>query len=120
MDAIELTGLRCRAVIGALAEERLRPQTIVLDLTLERPFTEAALHDDLSATTDYAEVLALAERVAVEGEFLLLETLADHVARAVLALDPAVSAVTVAARKLHPPVVQDVGSVGVRTTVRRA
>jgi dihydroneopterin aldolase len=119
-DVIELCGLRCRAVIGALAEERRRPQTLVMDLFLERPFAEAALNDDLAATTNYAEVLDLAERVAVEGEFLLLETLAYHVAREILAFDEALDVVSVAVRKAHPPVEQDVGSVGVRTTVRRA
>jgi len=119
-DAIELRGLRCRAVIGVLAEERARPQPIEMDLIIERPFTEAALNDDVTATTNYAAVLELAERVAVEGEFLLLETLAYHVAREILALDEAVSVVTVAVRKLRPPVSEDVGSVGVRTTVRRA
>ncbi|MDE3064275.1 MAG: dihydroneopterin aldolase [Acidobacteriota bacterium] len=119
-DVIELRDLRCRAVIGALAEERLRPQVISVDLFVERPFTEAALTDDLTATTNYAQVLELTERVARDGEFLLLETLAYRLAREVLALDEAVSEVTVAVRKVHPPVEQDVGSVGVRTTVRRA
>jgi FolB domain-containing protein len=119
-DVIELRGLRCRAVVGVLDEERRRPQMIEFDLSLERSFTEAALNDDLAATTNYADVLALAERVAVDGEFLLLETLAYHVAREILAAESAVTEVTVAVRKLHPPVVQDVGSVGVRTTVRRA
>jgi hypothetical protein len=38
----------------------------------------------------------------------------------VLAIDPAVSQVSVAVRKVHPPVPEDVASVGVRTTVRRA
>lgn len=119
-DVIELRGLRCRAVVGVLADERRRPQTIEFDLFIERSFTEAALNDDLAATTNYAEVLALVERVAVDGEFLLLETLAYHVAREVLAFDSAVTEVTVAVRKLHPPVPEDVGSVGVRTSVRRA
>ncbi len=118
-DVIEIGELRVRAVIGALAEERTQPQLISVDVTLERPFTEAALNDDLAATTNYAAVVDLVERVAVEGEFLLLETLAYHVAREVLALDPAVSQVSVAARKVHPPVAADVGSIGVRTTVRR-
>jgi len=37
----------------------------------------------------------------------------------VLALDGAIESVTVAARKLRPPVPQDVSTVGVRVTVRR-
>lgn len=119
-DVIEVRDLRCRVIVGVLAEERTHPQIISIDLSIERPFAEAVRRDDLAATTNYAEVLALAERVAVEGEFLLLETLADRVAREVLDYDAAVGAVTVAVRKVGPPVAQDVGSLGVRTTVRRA
>jgi FolB domain-containing protein len=118
-DLIELRDLRCRAVVGVLAEERERPQPLALDLTLERPFDEAALNDDLAATTNYAEVLTLAERVATQGRFLLLETLAYRIAHEVLAYDPGVLAVTVAVRKLRPPVPEDVATVGVTTTLRR-
>jgi dihydroneopterin aldolase len=119
-DLIELRGLRCSAVIGVLDEERQRPQPLVFDLDLERPFAKAALNDDISSTTNYSTVLSLAIRVASEGRFLLLETLAHRVAREVLALDPDVSGVTVAVRKLRPPVREDVATVGVRCTVRRS
>lgn len=118
-DLIELGDLRCRAVVGVLAEERDRAQPLAFDLTLERPFEEAALSDDLAETTNYAEVLALTTRVATEGRFLLLETLAYRVAHELLAFDPAIVAVTVAVRKLRPPVSEDVATVGVRTTLRR-
>ena len=118
-DLIELRDLRCRAVVGVLAEDRARAQPLAFDLTLERPFEEAALSDDLAETTNYAEVLTLAERVATEGRFLLLETLAYRVAHEILAFDAGVDAVTVAVRKLRPPVPEDVATVGVRTTLRR-
>ncbi len=118
-DSIEIRDLRVSAVIGALAVERTGPQLISVDVTLERPFAEAAARDDLAATTNYGAVIDLVERVAVQGEFVLLETLAHRVAQGVLALDPAVSQVSVAARKVHPPVTAVVGSIGVRTTLRR-
>lgn len=118
-DAIEVRGLRLRAVVGTLPEERLRAQPLALDLELVRPFEEAALNDDLAETTNYAEVIDRVESVVTGGAFLLLETLAHRVAREVLALDPGLEAVTVAVRKLRPPVPQDVESVGVRTTLAR-
>ena len=49
-----------------------------------------------------------------ETSFLLLEALADTVARAVTELDPAVERVAVVVRKLEPPIAEDLGSVGVR------
>ncbi len=118
-DHIEIRGLRCTVIVGVLAEERDRAQLIEIDLDLERPIEGAAISDDLAETTNYAEVLSLARRIATEGRFLLLETLVYRVAREVLAVDEAIESVTVAARKLRPPVPEDVATVGVRTTVRR-
>jgi dihydroneopterin aldolase len=118
-DLIELRGLRVSAVVGVLPEEREREQPLVLDLDLERPFREAALADELAATTNYAQVLALVESVAVEGRFLLLETLAHRVAQAVLSVDEALISVMVRAHKVRPPVPQDVASVGVSCKLHR-
>ena len=118
-DVIELRGLRVTAVVGVLAEERLRRQPLEIDLDLERDFTAAAAGDNLGATTNYAAVLERATAVAVAGQFQLLETLAVRVAEAVLALDPEITAVTVAVRKLRPPVPDDVATVGVRHHARR-
>jgi dihydroneopterin aldolase len=118
-DWIELRELRCSAVVGVLAEERERHQPLVFDLDIERPFAEAAANDDLSATTNYAEVLTLVSRVAVEGRFLLLESLAYRVAEEILKFDGAITSVNVAVRKTRPPVPEDVASVGVRCTLCR-
>jgi len=119
-DRIELRELRCSAVVGVLVEERERAQPLVMDIDIERPFARAVEHDDLKATTNYAEVLSLATRVAVDGKFQLLETLAHRVAREILAVDTAITAVTVAVRKVRPPVIDDVASVGVRCTLCRS
>ena len=119
-DRIELRELRCSAVVGVLPEERGRPQPLVFDFDIERPFVQAAAKDDLSATTNYAEVLAIASRVAVDGGFLLLERLAYRVAEEILDFDAAITSVTVAVRKVRPPVTEDVASVGVRCTLCRS
>jgi dihydroneopterin aldolase len=118
-DLIELRELRCSAIVGVLAEERVRAQPLVFDLDIERPFEEAAMNDDIAATTNYADVLSLAATVAAEGRFLLLETLAQRVAHEILSYDAEITSVTVAVRKVRPPVSQDVASVGVRCTIAR-
>lgn len=118
-DVIELRELRCSAVVGVLAEERERAQPLVFDLDLARPFEAAAFSDDIAETTNYASVLSLVVRVASEGRFLLLETLAYRVAYEILDLDLAIQSVSVAVRKVRPPVVEDVATVGVRCTVHR-
>jgi dihydroneopterin aldolase len=118
-DVIELRELRCAAVVGILSEERDRPQPLAFDIDVVRPFEEAAMNDDITATTNYADVLTLAAKVASDGAFLLLETLAYRVAHEILGLDGSITSVMVAVRKLHPPVAEDVATVGVRCTVQR-
>ncbi len=118
-DVIELRELRVSAVVGVLVEERDRAQPLAFDIDIERPLEDAANSDDLTKTTNYAAVLAMASLVAREGAFMLLETLAYAVAREVLAMDEAITSVAVAVRKLRPPVAEDVATVGVRCTVAR-
>jgi dihydroneopterin aldolase len=48
-----------------------------------------------------------------------LEALADAIALATLASDLRIAAVTVAVRKLRPPISADISSVGVRITRRQ-
>lgn len=119
-DQIELRELRVSAVVGVLSEERDRAQPLAFDIDIARPFEEAAMNDDLTETTNYAEILRLTATVARNGAFLLLETLAYRVAHEILGFDDAITSVTVGVRKLRPPVPDDVASVGVRCTVSRA
>lgn len=119
-DVIELRALRCSAIVGVLPEERERPQPLEFDLDLERSFHEAVRSDDVAQTTNYATILSLASTIATQGRYSLLETLAYRVAEAILDLDDEISAVTVGVRKVRPPVLEDVATVGVRCTVSRS
>ena len=134
-DVIELRELRVQAVVGVLSEERDRAQPLAFDIDVARPFEEASINDDLAETTNYADVLQIATKVATErifdafrggkeralyyGHTICGHPLGAAVAREVLAYDEWISSVTVAVRKLHPPVAEDVATVGVRCTVSR-
>lgn len=118
-DVIEIRDLRVTTIVGVLDHERTTPQDVSVDIAIERPFRAAVQRDDVTATTNYATVVALAEQTVQDGAFYLLETMADHVAAAVLAFDADVTSVTVSVVKLHPPVPQRIGSLGVRTTRTR-
>jgi FolB domain-containing protein len=113
-DVIEIRGLRVHAIVGALPEERTRTQPLEIDLDLERSFEAAASDDNLGATTNYADVVEYVVAAVVAARFTLLETLAFRVAQSVLDEDEGLRAVTIAVRKLHPPLVHDVATVGVR------
>jgi FolB domain-containing protein len=112
VDVIELRDLRLLAICGVLPEERDRLQPISIDLDIEIDLGAAGVSDDLAGTVDYGAVTERVATAAATG-FHLLEALAESVSRAVLA-DPRVDAVTVAVRKLRPPVPVDLGSAGVR------
>lgn len=118
-DTIELRDIRFSTIVGVLPEERLREQPVSLDIDLVRDCSEAARHDDLAETTNYAQVITVAIDIARSGQFQLLETMAHRIGAAVLGLDTAIDEVTVVARKLRPPVPEDVGTVGVRCTLTR-
>ncbi|MGD0742974.1 MAG: dihydroneopterin aldolase [Acidimicrobiales bacterium] len=117
-DAIEIRGLRVLATHGVLAQERDHPQPFELDLSVETPFDGAAASDDLGRAVDYSGIVAVVRELVASSHFQLLEALAEAVAAAVLA-DRRVEAVTVAVRKLRPPVAADVATIGVRVTRRQ-
>jgi dihydroneopterin aldolase len=117
-DQIELRGLRFAALVGALPEELERAQPIEVDLDVEADLAPSGRSDRLADTIDYGAVCAAVEAVVAGGHVTLLERLAEQLAGAVLAADPRVGAVTVAVRKLRPPVPQLLDTSGVR--IRRS
>lgn len=117
-DRIEIRGLQVDAVHGVLAEERTAPQPFEVDLDLYLDLAPAGTADHLEETADYAAAVTAAATVLAGAPRALLETLAEDIALAVLA-DPAIRTVTVAVRKLRPPVPEPLGSAGVRVTRSR-
>lgn len=117
-DRVEIRGLRLEGTHGVGEQERGAPQPFEVDLDLYLRQPAAAAHDDIGRTADYVAAVQAAERVVGGPPRHLLETIAEELAATVLA-DEAVAAVTVAVRKLAPPVPQVVSSAGVRITRRR-
>lgn len=120
MDAnrIEIRGLRFEAVHGVLESERCSAQPFEVDLDLAVDTALAARTDDLGDTVDYVAVVACVRDVLAGPPRCLLERLAGDVVDRVLAL-PGVRGVTVALRKLAPPIETEVASVGVRVSKSR-
>lgn len=118
-DLIELRGLTALGVCGALPEEQTRAQPLQVDLDIHADLGTAGDSDDLDDTVDYGAVCELVERVVTTERFHLLERLAARIAEVVLS-DDRVQGVTVAVRKLRPPVPQIVETSGVRITRMRS
>jgi dihydroneopterin aldolase len=115
MDRIELRGLRAVGIHGLLPEEQLRAQPFEVDLDVELDLGPAGASDHLRDTLDYGELADAVARVVAGDRCALLERLAERIAEEVGA-DPRVKSVSVAVRKLRPPVPVDVASAGVRIT----
>lgn len=113
-DTIELRGLRAMGICGALAEEQARVQPLEVDLDVAADLAAACRSDDLADTIDYSALSAAVARVITTERFVLLERLAERLAEAVLACDPRVDRVTIAVRKLRPPVPEALDTSGVR------
>jgi dihydroneopterin aldolase len=113
-DLIELRGLQLVGICGALPEERVRAQPLEVDLDVEADLAAAGGSDVLADTIDYGALCDAVAAVVEGGEPQLLEHLADRIASAVLAVDARATAVTVAVRKLRPPVPHALATSGVR------
>lgn len=85
-DRVALSGLRLRGRHGVLPEERLDEQEFVVDVECGTDARAAARRDDVADALDYRR-LAEAARAVIEGSSrALIETLAEDIAQAVLAL----------------------------------
>ncbi|QFG67618.1 2-amino-4-hydroxy-6-hydroxymethyldihydropteridine diphosphokinase [Ornithinimicrobium pratense] len=102
-DLIRLTGVRARGFHGVLAHERRDGQDFIVDVEMSVDLSRAGASDDLRHTVHYGEVAADVVAI-VEGEpDDLIESLAEQIAKAVLAR-PLVEAVEVTVHKPQAPV----------------
>ncbi len=113
-DVIELRGLRLAGVVGVLPHEQAQPQPLELDLDIGLDLAAAGTSDALADTVDYGRLCAAVEETVASTSYALLEALAEHVAATLLRQDARIAAVTVALRKLRPPVAQQLTTSGVR------
>jgi len=98
-DRIFVENLRLGCRVGITPEERRSPQDVLVDLGLFLDLSEAGGSDDLERTVNYSEAMDRVSRFVSEGEFALLESLAEGVASLALDAFPAVERVRVRARK---------------------
>jgi dihydroneopterin aldolase len=94
-----LEGLRIDCVVGVYAFEREQTQPIVMDIELDYDFAEAAGGDEVRHAVDYDLVAKSTTELIQERKFQLIETMAEEVARMLLAEHPAAQTVRLAIRK---------------------
>ncbi|MCV7497265.1 dihydroneopterin aldolase [Micrococcus luteus] len=116
-DRIRLAGLSAVGHHGVFDHERRDGQPFVTDVVLHLDAGPAAADDDLARTANYAEVADTVVRLVTGEPVDLIETVADRIARAVLAEQPVVAAVEVTVHKPQAPIPHDFADAAV--TVHR-
>ncbi|HHK5983467.1 dihydroneopterin aldolase [Neisseria sp. P0004.S004] len=109
MDKIFLYGMKADTLIGVYDWERERKQTLILDLEISVP-ERTGTSDDIGDTIHYGEVCEVVRRNLAEQDFLLLETLAEHIAQLIL---NDFGAAKVRVRIVKPGILPDVAQVGI-------
>ena len=85
MDAIVIRELRVEALIGIHRRERHVAQTLSIDLEIGLPSETVFASDKVADTIDYEQVALRIRDLAESGHFRLVETLAERIARLLLA-----------------------------------
>lgn len=116
-DRIFIRDLLVRGILGINPEERRERQDILVNLVLEVDTTATASTQNLSQGVNYRDVAKRVIARIESGSDLLVERLAEDVARLVLE-EFAVAAVTVRIEK--PSALRFAGSVGVEITRHRS
>jgi dihydroneopterin aldolase len=84
-DTVSIRELRVSAVIGVHDWEREIEQTLVFAVDMAADVAKAAASDRISDALDYSAVAQTVTDVVTQGEFQLIETVAERVARQLLA-----------------------------------
>jgi dihydroneopterin aldolase len=84
-DKVSIRELRVSAVIGVHDWERDIEQTLVFAVDMAADVAKAAASDHISDALDYSAVAQTVTDVVTQGEFQLIETAAERVARQLLA-----------------------------------
>lgn len=116
-DRIHIRDLLTRCIVGVFPEERREKQDIVLNITLYTDLSRAGQTDRIEDTVDYKAVKKQVLQLVEKSSFLLIERLAEEIARLCLAA-PGVHRVTVVVDK--PGALRFARSVAVEITRDRA
>ena len=103
-DRIRLLGITAVGYHGVFEFEKREGQPFAVDVVLHVDAAPAAAGDDLTRTVNYAEVADTVVGFITGAPFDLIETLADRIARAVLAEQPLAEAAEVTVHKPKAPI----------------
>lgn len=114
MDIIFLNGMKVETLVGVYKWERQQTQTLLMDLQVGIASNHER-QDDLNLTVSYADIAALVREELAKQSFQLLESIAEHIASVLLALN-SVEEVTI--KIVKPGILSGIKEVGIQITRR--
>jgi 7,8-dihydroneopterin aldolase/epimerase/oxygenase len=118
MIQIHLDQLQFYAYHGLYQEERILGNDYLVDITLDHQ-PENFMIQSIDETVDYSKIYQMiAQRMKIPTE--LLETIATEFCVEVMKKYLSVQAIQISIKKLHPPIPQFIGNVGVSVHIKRS
>ena len=84
MDSIFLEQVKLKVKLGVPTWERVLPQTILLDISMDYDLAAAGKSDAIADTIDYGKVIGRLNDSLQASQFQLVEALAEHVCQLIL------------------------------------
>lgn len=84
MDKITLEDLKLSCIIGTLPHERISKQEIIISVYVYTDLSLAGKSDDLMKSLNYAEIYREIVDMVENSSFLLVESIAEEIAKIVL------------------------------------
>ena len=74
MNTISIIDLEITCIIGILPNERVKEQTLLLDINLDVDIGESTFADDINETIDYTKIAEMATQLAITKKYKLIES----------------------------------------------
>jgi len=74
MNTISIVDLEITCIIGILPDERVKEQTLLLDIYLDVDFGDSTFSDDINETIDYTKIAEMATQFGISKKYKLIES----------------------------------------------
>ena len=74
MNTISIIDLKITCIIGILPDERVKEQTLLLDIYLDVDFGDSNIADDINETIDYTKIAEMATQLGISKKYKLIES----------------------------------------------
>ena len=74
MNTISIIELEITCIIGILPDERVKEQSLFLDIYLDVNFGDSNIDDDINETIDYTIIAEMATKLAIKKKYNLIES----------------------------------------------